>query len=71
MLCEALALLLIENGILIKEQVVDAIDGVIEIKQEIAGINESVVVSVASISLLQTIARSVAAAPDPGPARIL
>ncbi|WP_157986084.1 hypothetical protein [Teichococcus vastitatis] len=66
MLCETLALLLVESGILLKEQIVDAIDGVIEVKQEVAGVSESVVVSVVSIGLLQTIARSIAAAPAPG-----
>ena len=38
-----------------------AIASVVEVKQEIAGTNESVVVSVASIRLLRTIAQSLAA----------
>lgn len=65
MLYEGLALLLIERGVLSKAQIVETIYGVIEVKQEIAGVTESVVVGVASIGLLQTIARSLAAAPPP------
>ncbi|MFC0387956.1 hypothetical protein [Muricoccus vinaceus] len=67
MLCEALALLLVERGTLLKSQVVEAIDGLIEVKQEIAGVSESVVVSIASIGLLRAIAQSVAAAAVPKP----
>ncbi len=67
MLCEGLALLLIEKGFLLREQVVEAIDGVIEVKQEIAGVDESVVVSMTSIGLLLGVARSVAAASASGP----
>lgn len=63
MLYEGLALLLIERGILAKKQVVETIEGVIEVKQEIAGVSESVVDGVVSIGLLQTVARSIAAAP--------
>lgn len=70
MLCESLALLLIDEGILLKEQVVEAIDGVVEVKEEIAGVSESVVVSVASISLLRTLARSIAVASPPKAIRI-
>ncbi len=62
LLCESLSLLLIEERILHKSQVVDAINGVIECKEEIAGVLESTVVSLVSISLLRDIARSVAAA---------
>jgi hypothetical protein len=65
MLCESLALLLIEHGALSKHQVIDAIEGVIEVKREIAGTSEPVVVSVASILLLQTILRSISAASSP------
>ena len=65
MLCEALALLLIDEDVLLKEQVVEAIDGIVDVKQEIAGVDESVVVSVTSIGLLLGVARSVAAAPAP------
>lgn len=65
MLCESLALLLIEQGIVSRHQVIDAIEGIIEIKREIAGTSEPVVVSVASILLLQTILRSISAASPP------
>lgn len=65
MLCESLALLLIEQGVISKHQVIDAIEGVIEVKREIAGTSEPVVVSVASILLLQTILRSISAASSP------
>ena len=65
MLCESLALLLVATGVVDKDQVVDAIDGVIEVKLEMAGTSESIVVSVASIALLQSVAQSIAAAPDP------
>ncbi len=65
MLYEGLALLLIERGILPREQVVETIQGIIEVKQEIAGVTESVVVGVISIGLLQTVARSISAAPAP------
>lgn len=70
MLSETVALLLVENGILLKSQVVDAIEGIIEVKEEIAGVSESVVVSIVSIGLLQTIAQSVAAADVPKPAEL-
>lgn len=58
-------LLLVETGVVDKERVVEMIEGVIEVKREIAGARESVVVSVLSISLLHTIARSVAASAPP------
>lgn len=64
MLCESLALLLIEQGIVRKELVIEAIEGVIEIKREIAGTREPVVVSVASILLLQGILGSIGAVSD-------
>ncbi|WP_043838691.1 hypothetical protein [Muricoccus aerilatus] len=67
MLSETLALLLIENGILLKSEVVDAIDDIIEVKEEVAGVSESVVVSIVSIGLLQAVARSIAAAAVPKP----
>ena len=70
MLSETVALLLVENGILLKSQVVDAIEGIIEVKEEIAGVSESVVVSIVSIGLLQTIAQSIAAADVPKPAEL-
>lgn len=65
MLCEGLALLLIEQGVLRKQRVVDTIDGVVEVRQEIAGVSDGVVVSMTAIGLLRGVARSVAAAPAP------
>ena len=65
MLCESLMLLLVEDGVIRKDQAVEAIKDVIEVKQEIAGVSESVVVSVASIGLLKGVSRSIAAAPEP------
>ena len=70
MLCESMALVLIGQGVVTKAQMADAISGVIEIKREIAGTSESVVVSVASINLLQAVARSISAAPEPQVQRI-
>ena len=67
MLCEGLALLLIEEGILPKAGVVDAIEGIVEVKREIAGVSEDVVVSVTSIGLLLGVVRSIAAASASGP----
>lgn len=67
MLCESLALLLVEQGVLSKSQIVDAIDGVLEVEEEMARENEDVVVSIVSIGLLRTIARSIAAAAIPEP----
>ncbi len=52
MLCESLAYLLIEQETVSRQQVIDAIEGVIEVKQKLAGTSEPVVVSVASILLL-------------------
>ncbi len=66
MLCESLAYLLIARGTLTREALIDAIDGVIEVKQEIAGTSEGVVVSVASIVLLRAVAQSLSAASLPG-----
>ncbi len=65
MLCESVALILIERGVVEKAQMLEAITGVIDVKREMAGTTESVVVSVKSISLLQAVARSLSAAPDP------
>ena len=65
MLCESLMLLLVEQGIVSKTQAVEAIDDIIELKREIAGARESVVVSMASIALLRDVAQSVAAAAEP------
>jgi len=67
MFCESLALLLIEGGHVSKDQVVEAIDGIVEVKQEMAGVSERIVVSIASIGLLRTLARSIDAASDQEP----
>ena len=69
MLCESLMVMLVEEGVLAKASVVDAIETVIEVKHEIAGTTESVVASVASIGLLRAVGQSVSAATVPkGPA---
>ena len=65
MLCESLVILLIKEGIIRKDQAADAIEAVIEVKQEIAGTTESVVVSMASIGLLRAMWLSIAAANVP------
>ncbi len=65
MLCESLMVLLVEAGILRREQIVDAIETVVEVKQEIAGTTESVVVSMASIGLLRAVSQSISAAAAP------
>ncbi len=65
MLCESLMVLLVEEGIIRKEQAVDAIETVVEVKQEIAGTSESVVISVASIGLLRAVSQSISAATPP------
>ena len=56
--------LLVENGSVAKTDVLATIDGIVEIKREIAGELESVVVSMASIALLKTIARSLSVATE-------
>jgi hypothetical protein len=71
MLMESLLLLLVEEGVLLKEQMIDNIDGVIEVKQEIAGTSESVVVSLASIGLLRAVSASLSAAAGPKPQSIV
>ncbi len=65
MLCESLAHMLIAQGTIDREAVVETIDGIIEVKQEIAGTSESVVVSIASITLLRAVAQSLSAASRP------
>lgn len=66
MLCESLLLLLIETGVVAKQGALDSIDGVLEVKKEIAGVRESVVVSMASIALLQRVRESISAGRGPG-----
>jgi hypothetical protein len=65
MLCESMLVLLVESGIVRKEQVIDAIEVAIDVKNEIAGHTESVAVSMASIGLLRAVSQSVAAAASP------
>ncbi|MGI4793192.1 MAG: hypothetical protein ACRYG8_03730 [Janthinobacterium lividum] len=65
MLCESLAYLLVEQRLVCQQQVIDAIEGVIEVKQEMAGVSEPVVVSITSILLLQDILNSIRAVPVP------
>jgi hypothetical protein len=65
MLCESLMVLLVEEGIIRKEQAVETIETVIEVKQEIAGTTESVVISMASIGLLRAVSQSISAASTP------
>ena len=66
MLVESLLLLLVEKGVVEKDRAIEAIDGIVEIKQEIAGKSESVVVSIASIGLLRAVSSSLLAAVAPG-----
>ena len=61
MLCESLAYLLVEQGVVGKHQMIDAIEGVIELKYEMAGSSEPAVVSITSIILLRGILDSVRA----------
>ena len=61
MLCECMLLLLVEEGVLPRDRVLDAIADVIDVKQEIAGTAESVVVSMTSIGLLRAVAQSLGA----------
>ena len=65
MLCESLMVLLVERGIIGKEQATEAIETVVDVKQELAGTSESVVVSVASIGLLRGVSQSISAATPP------
>lgn len=61
MLCESLMILLVERGVIRRANAVKAIEAVVEVKQEIAGVSESVVVSVVSIGLLRAVAQSLSA----------
>ena len=65
MLCESLAHMLIAQGAIDRDALVETIDGVIEVKQEIAGTSESVVISIASITLLRAVSQSLSAASHP------
>ena len=63
MLVESLLLLLIEKGVISKEDMDVTIEGLVEVKHEIAATSESVVVSMASIGLLRGVSASLLAAP--------
>jgi hypothetical protein len=65
MLCEGLILLLIERGLINKIEAIDVVEGVIEVKREIAETSGSVVVSVTSINVLKNVLASISAAPIP------
>ena len=65
MLCESLFLMLVERGVVGKVAALEAIGGIIEVKREIAGERETVVVSMASIALLRAIALSLSAVTEP------
>ena len=64
MLCESLAHLLVEQRLVGRQQVIDTIEGVIEVKQEMAGVSEPVVVSITSILLLRGILKRIRAVPN-------
>ena len=64
MVCESLLLLLLERGIVRKDETIDAIDGLIDVKREIAGHRESIAVSAESVVLLKALAQSLAAAAE-------
>ena len=61
MLCECMLILMIEEGYLPKARLLEVIADVIDMKREIAGRTESVVVGIASIGLLRAVAQSLAA----------
>ena len=65
MLCESLMLLLIESGVINKERAIEAVSNVMDVKREIGGHREDVVVSVTSILLLQEVERSLIASQVP------
>ena len=60
-LCECLLLLLVEQGVLPKDRVTEAIADVVDVKREVAGTTEGVVVSITSIGLLRAVAQSLSA----------
>ena len=62
MLCQGMLLLFVEKGSLGKDEVASMIEGLIEVKHEMAGTSESVVVSIESIGLLRSISLSIDAA---------
>ena len=62
MLVEALLYLMIEKKVLGKDEMLEAIDGIVDVKREMAGTSESVVISLESIGLLRAVAGSLSAA---------
>jgi hypothetical protein len=65
MLCESILLLLIDRRVISRDDANDAIGGLIEVERERAEMSDHVVVSLASVNLLQAILRSLSAAPAP------
>ena len=65
MLCESLILLLVEEGVVRRDVAIGAVESAVDVGQEIAGADGSVVVSMASIGLLRGIASSLSALPQP------
>ncbi len=65
MLCESLILLLIERGLIGRDETTETVNGVIEVERERAVTSHRVVITVASINLLQSIAQSLSAASAP------
>ena len=61
MLCECVLLLLVEEGVLPRERVLDALADVIDVKGEVAGTAEGVAAGLASVGLLRAVAQSLAA----------
>ena len=66
MLCESLAYLLVEAGVLGREAVADAIEGVIEVQQGMAGREEQAGSCRTAVGLLTTIALSLRATGETG-----
>ena len=65
MLYESLVLLLIDQRVIGKAEALESINDVVELKRDIAGVSESVVVGMTSIALMRQVAHSVAAASKP------
>ena len=64
-LCESLAYLLVDQGLVSKQQVINAIEDVIDVEREVAETSKPAVVSTTPIVLLQDILNSIRAAPEP------
>ncbi|MDP8915639.1 MAG: hypothetical protein M3M95_00260 [Pseudomonadota bacterium] len=65
MLVESLAIALVEQDLLSREQVAEAIETVIETKRSAGGDTEHAAISDAAVGLLSTLANSVSAARSP------